>query len=615
LTSPSSAALDAGPDRVPDDHHGPAPGPQRHLSRRARIALRAVGVVVLLLVVAAAWLVWRTLQVRDALREASDLVDVASTAARGGDVSGLGPLADDLADAAGRAVAATSDPVWSAASHLPWLGTQLSAVTVSSRALDDLATRALPPLVDAGAALDVQSLGPHDGTVDLAPLVAAAPALDEAATAVEAAVARLDAIDADRLLPAVAERYTPARDRLLELQGLVRAADTAAATIPPLLGADGPRSYLVLVLNPAELRSAGGIVGSVLELRADDGSVELVGQTSARTVARSATPLVPLTPAELTLLGPSPAGWMQSVTASPELSRTAQWARALWRSSTGRQVDGVLTVDPVALSYLLEVTGGVAGPDGVALDASNVLDELLGDAYARYPDMASSDAYFAAVAQRVWDATLAGGYSMPALTSALGRALSEGRLGLWTSDAAVRDRLAGLGFAHDFLTDAAEAASAGVFVNDSSASKLDRYLRTEIGADALTCTAQRTSTTLHATFTSGVPADAATSLPWYVLGEGAAPTGELDTQVLLYSPVGGSLGEIEVTAGDRTFAAGGTLVEQDGRQAVALELHLQPGEQVRLDVHVTAPAGQHELPLTTTPTLTSGRSAGVVGCT
>lgn len=609
MTGTPSATLDVGPDRVQD------PGPDRRLSRRARVMLRVAVVVVLLVVGAAGWLVWRTLQVRDALREASDLVDVAATSARGGDVSGLAPLADDLADAAGRAVAATSDPVWSAASHLPWLGTQLAAVAVSSRALDDIATRALPPLVTAGAALDLESLGPHDGTVDLATLVTAAPAFDEAARAVDAAVARLDAIDAGRLLPAVAERYAPARDRLLELQSLVRAADTAAATIPPLLGADGPRSYLVLVLNPAELRSAGGIVGSVLELRADDGAIELVGQSSARTVARSAKPLVPLTPAELTLLGPSPAGWMQSVTASPELSRTAEWARALWRSSTGRQVDGVLTVDPVALSYLLEVTGGVAGPDGVVLDASNVLDELLGDAYARYPDMASSDAYFAGVAQTVWDATLAGGYSMPALTDALGRALSEGRLGLWTSDATVRDRLSGLGFAHDFLSDPREAGSAGVFVNDSSASKLDYYLRTDIGADALTCTADGATTTLHATFTSDVPADAATSLPWYVLGEGAAPTGELDTQVLLYSPVGGAIGEIEVTAGDRTFAAGGTLVEQAGRQAVALELPIQPGEQVRLDVRVTVPGGQRELALTTTPTLTSGRAAGVVGCT
>ena len=42
-----------------------------------------------------------------------------------------------------------------------------------------------------------------------------------------------------------------------------------------MLGADGPRTYLLLFTTPSESRGLGGFVGSYAELTADDGQLAL----------------------------------------------------------------------------------------------------------------------------------------------------------------------------------------------------------------------------------------------------------------------------------------------------------------------------------------------------
>ena len=45
--------------------------------------------------------------------------------------------------------------------------------------------------------------------------------------------------------------------------------------LPQLLGEDGKRTYLVMVQNPAELRSAGGMVGTIAAITADKGTITI----------------------------------------------------------------------------------------------------------------------------------------------------------------------------------------------------------------------------------------------------------------------------------------------------------------------------------------------------
>ena len=62
--------------------------------------------------------------------------------------------------------------------------------------------------------------------------------------------------------------------------------------------------------------------------------------------------------------------------------RRAALARAMYRRREGVSVDGVLATDPVALSYLLHVTGPVRVPQGRPLSAGNAVSMLLSEAYA-----------------------------------------------------------------------------------------------------------------------------------------------------------------------------------------------------------------------------------------
>ena len=46
-------------------------------------------------------------------------------------------------------------------------------------------------------------------------------------------------------------------------------------TLPAILGADGLRTYVVMFLNNAELRSLGGTALSFAEIAVDHGAIEL----------------------------------------------------------------------------------------------------------------------------------------------------------------------------------------------------------------------------------------------------------------------------------------------------------------------------------------------------
>ena len=58
----------------------------------------------------------------------------------------------------------------------------------------------------------------------------------------------------------------------------VPALDSALAAVrmaPDMLGADGPRRYLLLFTTPSEARGLGGFIGSYAELTADEGRLVL----------------------------------------------------------------------------------------------------------------------------------------------------------------------------------------------------------------------------------------------------------------------------------------------------------------------------------------------------
>ncbi|HUF98202.1 MAG TPA: DUF4012 domain-containing protein [Ilumatobacter sp.] len=166
----------------------------------------------------------------------------------------------------------------------------------------------------------------------------------------------------------------------------------AVRVAPYLLGEDAPRHYLVNFTTPVEARGRTGFAGNFAELEANAGQIRMTRFGRIADLQREGTPLV-----ERKISGPpeylmrygrfEPAMTWQNVTMSPDFPSVAAVMAELYPQSGGRQIDGVLSVDPTALAALLELTGAVAvGGLAEPITAANALDYLQERQYVDLPN-------------------------------------------------------------------------------------------------------------------------------------------------------------------------------------------------------------------------------------
>ena len=105
------------------------------------------------------------------------------------------------------------------------------------------------------------------------------------------------------------------------------------------------------------------------------------------------------------LYGDDPATWA-GANLSPHYPYAAQLWLKMWQDRTAERLDGVITTDPVTLSYLLEATGPVTLPDGRVIDADNVVPFTENEIYFLIEDDAERDEYLQQVAEAALDAVL-----------------------------------------------------------------------------------------------------------------------------------------------------------------------------------------------------------------
>ncbi|MGW6267122.1 DUF4012 domain-containing protein [Cellulosimicrobium funkei] len=599
--------------------------PPRHpRRRRSRAAWLGWGLILLAvaLVVCAGLLARDALAARDALTRALDEVPAAEEALRDGDVAAADAALDRVQPLTASARAHTDGPLWSLAAHLPVYGQDVRAFSVAAATADDLAAVVLPSLTQTLGSVEGDGLALTGDGVDLAPLVAAAPTVARAADAFDAIDARLATVDRDALHAEVADPYAALVARTDDLRPVVRTADRLTALAPAMLGADGPRRYLVLALNNAELRAGGGIPGALAVISADQGRVTLERQASTVGFPSFDEPVLPLDPGVEELFTDRVGRYLQDTPLTPDFPTTAALASTMWERAQGEQVDGVVATDPVALSYLLEATGPVTVPvDGgaVDLDAGNVVQTLLSDAYAELEPGEQTDTFFAAVAAQVLEEFLAGGADQAVARDALVRGADEHRVLLWSAREAEQVRLAGTVVAGDIDTADQAAGSVGVFLNDGTGGKMGVYLGSDVRLAGSTCTAAGRVDTFEVDLASSAPADAATSLPWYVTGGGTAGVepGVTRTFVVLYPPRDGQVSGLRRDDAPLPAQPG----DVAGRGALSAMVDLAPGQSTTLSFTTTTPrdagtAAATSLDVWSTPTTTQPglRTVDVAPC-
>jgi hypothetical protein len=262
--------------------------------------------------------------------------------------------------------ALASDPLVGLARKLPGLDGQV-------RAADDLveASGLLLAVMDDGlrlAARFVEARDKRDGASTIEALVALAAEAEgdlvTATTRVDGALALLDRIPDDAVGPIRAAR-DEAREQLGRYRPALGQALEAAQFIPPILGWDRPKRYLVLAQDPAELRPTGGYVGQYGIVAFDRGRiVEMTFRDIAFLYAQRGLPYFePPGPLRDHLLGPTQSWRLADANWSPDFPTVARQAEFFYGiEADDRPIDGVIGLTTYAIDELLSLTGPVEVP-------------------------------------------------------------------------------------------------------------------------------------------------------------------------------------------------------------------------------------------------------------
>jgi len=563
-------------------------------------------------IAAVAWVGMDALSARSELQAAAAQVEVLQAQVERGDRAEAAATLTSLQAHAFAARAKTHGPQWSAVGALPWLGPNVTAVQAVSEVIDGLAVNALPTLMDATALVDPTTLVLDDGRVDVESLAEAAPAVVAADNEVQAAVNTLDSIGPDGLLPAVGTALGDLRDQVGTVALTTATAARAVQLLPPMLGADGPREYLVLVQNNAEQRATGG-VSTLIVLKALDGAVRVVQTRSASgNLADLPAPILPLTGAEQALFGEGLGIFMADVAFTPDFPRSGQLAAAMWKRQVGADLDGVLSIDPGALAKVLGATGPVNLSTGQVLTAKNAEQLLMNTVYLTILEPRKQDEFFAATAGSVFTAMLAGKGKPAPVVDALAESAREGRLMAWSSHPKEQALLSGTVLSGELAGVQGRSPVIGVYLNDGTAAKIGYYLRMEVDATTTTCHPDGSqSVGVKVTLTNTAPKNAA-DLPPYIAPGRVIPKGQVRTNVLLYAPSGGRVDDVRVSSG----APGVFSQTHNGLAVVGRTVQLKPGQSEVLDYDVLTGPSQPGTPVLRVTPLIFGtnRVAHPAGC-
>ncbi|HEX2117750.1 MAG TPA: DUF4012 domain-containing protein, partial [Acidimicrobiales bacterium] len=341
--------------------------------RRGRARSWILAAVALWLAAAGILLALAGLEARAGLRAAERARETASV-----DVSSASTL-DELRRAEGRfgrAAARAGSPVVAPLKVLPVLGRQI-------RSLDALATGAAEVAGVSARALEAgqEALATTPAGRDHAPELLRT--LGGIATEADRELAGVDLGPDEALIGPLGSAHNTLAARLAELRsGLSRGAAGARAAAELLAG---PRRYLILAANNAEMRAGSGMFLSAGVLETGQGGLVLSPFRRTEELA--------LPPGAVSLSGDLADrwGWLKpneewrNLGVSPRFDATAPLAAAMWEAGGGGPVDGVLAVDPLALRAILVAVGPVE-VEGRTVGADDVVDRLLHEQYLQFAD-------------------------------------------------------------------------------------------------------------------------------------------------------------------------------------------------------------------------------------
>ncbi|PTT65279.1 DUF4012 domain-containing protein [Arthrobacter sp. HMWF013] len=575
------------PETQRESHSRRSPSSRRNPRRRRFAAAgTVVGLAVVFSSIFVALLAATAQTIESELQASQDLLPRISDNIQLGDAASLGPLAEKLKEHTSKARAASQSPIWTIAGTAPWMGHNFQAVAEVATAADDVANLGLGPLVSVFESFDFSSLVPRDGAISLSDISKSQPVIASAAYAVRSSAERLHNIQTTDLLHQISEPIVEARQSLDSTSAGLDAAATAATLVPSMLGEDSPREYLLMIQNNAESRASGGIPGALAILRVEDGRLSLGQQTGTGGIGVM-SPALTVEPEQLQIYSSRMGKFVQDVNLTPDFPTAASTAQAMWEHESGERVDGVISIDPIALGYVLQATGPVkiASPELLALASrglpteltgNNVVQTLLSDVYARIEQPVQQDAYFAGVSQEVFSALSSGQGDSKGLLEGLTKAAKEGRVLIWSGWKDEQAQIERYPLSGSISGPSVSPAQFGIYFNDGTGAKMDYYVKRTVQLFEECPKDGYAQTTVRVTSTNTAPVDSASSLPSYVTGAGifGVPPGHVQTNITAYGPAQALVETAQLDGQKTEFAP----YIHSNRPVGVVAIRLAPGE-------------------------------------
>ena len=194
-----------------------------------------------------------------------------------------------------------------------------------------------------------------------------------------------------------------------QINNLSQSAFELSKLIGDLTGQTSPKSYLLLLENNTELRPGGGFIGNIATIDFESGRLKNIAVEDVYTVDGQLKEKITPPPQIKDKLG-TDAFYLRDSSWSPDFGLNSQIARDFFKKETGKNVDGVISLDLAFLQEVLDKSGPIKLADfNEEITAQNLFEK--GEYYSEvgfFPGSTQKRDFFGALTRALINKILAG---------------------------------------------------------------------------------------------------------------------------------------------------------------------------------------------------------------
>jgi hypothetical protein len=358
-----------------------------------------------------------------------------------------------------------------------------------------------------------------------------------------------------------------------------------------LLGGNGLRRYLVVLVNNSELRGAGGLLSGVGTLEVNEGRLQF-GKFSSVHDLRDDPPVPVKAPPEFErrygVFDADKTLWLNT-TYSPDVPDVALVASRLFRLKTGITTDGAIVIDPRGIAALLPGEEKLELPGTrVSVPTEEIADFIYSDAYETFTDQVERRDAILTLGRAAFGRLLTKGLGGKEALVDLATAFGEEHIRFISFDPREQEVLNRVGISGELRLEDEDAmgllvAAQNLGGGNGQGTKLDFWARRSISH---TCALDPDEKMVCATATT-IENNAPPGLITYVRGRDGVLRSYLET----YLPEDAELSSVSIDGGPAEFRS----EEQAGRISVAVFVKVPRTEKRRVRLQYELPAPDSHL--------------------